>query len=179
MIIGKVKLASPSAEDALTNMLINNNLINKDTAILCLGTNDCIEDLVGPLTGTLIEENKKDLSIKVYGTLDFSINSLNIKSKFPHIEKKEKHLLAVDSILSLKNDVGMILLKNDGIHPGAALGNNLPLIGDCSIMCSVSEKLQYLLLNKKVSFNEVYKFSKVICSSIIKAKYILENHHNN
>lgn len=170
MIVDKIKLTSPCAENIMTNALINNNLINKDTAIICLGTNDCIEDLVGPLTGTLIEENKKDLNIKVYGTLDFPLNYLNIKSKLPHIEKTEKHLLAVDSILSLKDDVGMILLKNGGINPGSALGKNMSSIGQSSIMCSVSEKLQYLLLNKKVSFNDVYKFSKIVCNSIIKAK---------
>jgi putative sporulation protein YyaC len=173
MIMHRVKLTSPSAEHVIANILINNNLITKDTAIICLGTNDCIEDLVGPLTGTLIEENKKDLNIRVYGTLDFPLNSLNIKSKLPHIEKKEKHLLTVDSILSPKEDVGMILLKDRGMNPGAAIGNTLPSIGNSSIMCSVSEKLQYLLLNKKVSFNDVYKFSKIVCNSIIKAKNLL------
>ncbi|AWI04117.1 DUF1256 domain-containing protein [Clostridium drakei] len=170
MIVDKVRLTSPYAENIIVKSLITNNLINKDTAIICLGTNDCIEDLIGPFTGTLIEENKKNLNIKVYGTLDFPINSLNIKSKLTHIEKKEKHILTVDSILSLKDDVGMILLKNGGINPGSALGKNMPSVGHSSIMCSVSEKLQYLLLNKKVSFNDIYKFSKIVCNSIIRAK---------
>lgn len=53
------------------------NYLNKDTIIICIGTDRCIGDCLGPLVGTILRY--KNIPLKLYGTLDEPIHALNIE----------------------------------------------------------------------------------------------------
>ena len=49
--------------------------ITKDTVIVCIGTDKCIGDCLGPLVGTLLKDNL--LPLPVYGTISNPVHALN------------------------------------------------------------------------------------------------------
>ena len=57
----------------ISNFLKNH--IDEKTIIVCIGTDKCIGDCLGPLVGTLLRE--KFFPLKVYGTNDSPIHALN------------------------------------------------------------------------------------------------------
>ncbi|MCT8975417.1 spore protease YyaC [Clostridium sp. CX1] len=177
MIAYKINVADKNAEDNIAKMLIKDELIQENTLILCLGTGFSVADLLGPLTGTLINKNKKSLNISLCGTLNSPIHTLNIESNLENFKKDKLHILTIDSVLSFKQDVGHLYLRDHPITYGKSSKTNLPLkIGNTSINCIVADKLEYTLLEKPViKLKEVYTFAKVISNSIIKAKRELHN----
>ena len=52
------------------------DFIKDNTAIVCIGTDKCIGDCLGPLVATILEENLFPLPI--YGTISNPIHALNI-----------------------------------------------------------------------------------------------------
>ena len=57
--------------------------IDEKTIIVCIGTDKCIGDCLGPLVGTLLRE--KFFPLKVFGTLDSPIHALNLDKKITEI----------------------------------------------------------------------------------------------
>ena len=53
--------------------------IKDDTIIICVGTDKCIGDCLGPLIGSFLIE--KNFQIPVFGTLQSPIHALNIEEK--------------------------------------------------------------------------------------------------
>lgn len=49
----------------------------EDTVIVCIGTPRIIGDSLGPLVGTYIEQ--QDKNIKVYGTIENPVHALNLE----------------------------------------------------------------------------------------------------
>lgn len=57
--------------------------ISKDTIIVCIGTDKCIGDCLGPLVGSILTENF--FPLPVYGTLSSPIHALNIDERLNEI----------------------------------------------------------------------------------------------
>ena len=57
--------------------------INKDSIIVCIGTDRCIGDSLGPIVGSMLKH--KNFPLNVYGTVDYPIHALNIKEKLIQI----------------------------------------------------------------------------------------------
>ena len=53
------------------------NYVNKDTIIICIGTDRCIGDCLGPLVGSWL--NHDGFPLKVYGTIHQPIHALNLE----------------------------------------------------------------------------------------------------
>lgn len=177
MIAYRIAVHGKNVENSIAKALIKDELIKEDTLILCLGSGNSIGDLLGPLTGTLINKNKKYLNINVHGTLNSPIDTLSIESNLEKFKQDKLHILTIDSVLSFKQDVGHLYIRNCPIKYGNSSKTNLPLsIGNTSINCVVADKLEYALLDKPViKLKDVYSFARVISSSIIKAKRELRN----
>lgn len=118
-------------------VILGNSLrpfLNKDTIVICIGTDKCIGDSLGPIVGTLIE--KEELPITLYGTLDNPIHAVNLKEKLKNI--KELHpsnfTIAIDACLGSKENTGKIQVKFGPIHPGKGVGKKLTSVGDVSIV---------------------------------------------
>lgn len=65
--------------------------INPNSIIVCIGTDKCVGDCLGPLVGTFLEEH--NFPLPVYGTLKDPIHALNLDKKLEEINKL--HLMHV------------------------------------------------------------------------------------
>lgn len=55
------------------------NYITSKTVIVCIGTDKCIGDCLGPLVGTMLLE--KFIPLPVYGTIKSPMHALNLEKK--------------------------------------------------------------------------------------------------
>jgi len=102
--------------------------------IICIGTDKCIGDSLGPIVGTLLQ--KEDLPFNIYGTLDDPIHAVNLKEKLHFIyDKHPSHfVIAIDACLGSKDSIGKIQIKLGPIHPGKGVGKKLTSVGNVSIV---------------------------------------------
>lgn len=149
--------------------------LTDNMAIVCIGTDKCIVDSLGPLIGTMLTKN--NICVDVYGTLEKPVHGMNITERAREIKQKNyKTVIAVDACLSNKKDQGTIEVRERAITPGRGIGKLLPEIGDISIIgvTGTSDKpFNELIENTRLS--EVYQMAEVITTGIINAV----NYRNN
>ncbi len=141
--------------------------MNNNSAIVCIGTDKCIIDSLGPLTGTLL--SKTNLGMDIYGTLEKPVHALNI-NEYIRIIKKKKYdkVFAIDACLSNKKNQGIIEVRDGPITPGKGIGKMLPEIGDVSIIGIVdsSDKdFHDLVQDTRLCF--IYEMAEIICEGIL------------
>lgn len=107
----------------------------QEIVFICVGTDKCIGDAVGPLVGTKL--SSKDITI--YGTLHDPIHALTIDDKLEEIHEKhpDAFFIGIDACLGDEEDIGLIFLRNFGVRPGRGVGKDLPGVGSISIMALV------------------------------------------
>lgn len=108
--------------------------VNNDTIIICIGTDKCIGDCLGPLVGTLLKSSL--LPIPVYGTISSPIHALNINERLEEINNKHPnaYIIGVDACLGDLHSIGEIHTRDYAIRPGKGVGKNLPEVGMASII---------------------------------------------
>lgn len=160
----------------ISNFLKNH--IDEKTIIVCIGTDKCIGDCLGPLVGTLLRE--KFFPLKVFGTLDSPIHALNLDKKITEILKTYPgyKILAIDACLGDSKSIGEIHARNEPIHPGKGVGKSLRSVGDMSIIAIVdsSENID-LFTSRQIRLSFILDMSKVIVDSLIHS-YYLKNKKN-
>lgn len=109
-------------------------LIESDTLIVCIGTDKCIGDCLGPLVGTILVKN--GFIFPVVGTLDSPAHAINLESIIKDVKHKypEHYIIAIDACLGYDNCVGDIQVKMGPVHPGKGVGKTLPRVGNISIV---------------------------------------------
>lgn len=127
-----VNYMDKSAPIALGNAL--RPFINDSTVIVCIGTDKCIGDSLGPIVGSLLK--KEGFPLTIYGTLDYPIHAVNLQDKLKTIKKlhPSKFIIAVDACLGNKDNIGKVQLKLGPIHPGKGVGKKLASVGNISIV---------------------------------------------
>lgn len=107
--------------------------LERPIIILCIGSDKNISDGYGPLVGTFLIEN--NFSYKVYGTLQSPVNAFNLEDTIKKIFKHYANpfIISIDASLGESAKIGYIQLNNGPIHPGQAINNELPLVGDMHI----------------------------------------------
>ena len=147
--------------------------INEKTLIVCIGTDKCIGDCLGPLVGTLLK--KKFFPLEVLGTLDSPIHALNLDKKITEILKKypDHHIIAIDACLGDSKSIGEIHTRNEPIHPGKGVGKSLRSVGDASIIAIVdsSENIDSFT-SRPIRLNFIMDMSNVIVDALIHAYYL-------
>lgn len=104
-----------------------------------IGSNIISGDSLGPFVGTLLFDNYED-HLMVIGTLENPLDAVNLPLKIAKIYIPDhSFIIAIDSVLGSKEFNHTIVMKKEPLQPGAGLGNQLPPIGDCSIMGVVHE----------------------------------------
>lgn len=143
-----------------------------NAAIVCIGTDKCIVDSLGPLIGTLLM--KENINIDIYGTLQKPVHAINISEYVKNLEKKDYDcIIAVDACLSNRKNQGIIEVRKGSITPGKGIGKILPKIGDVSvigIVDSSDREFHDLLQDTRLSF--IYDMAEVICKGLLNA-YIM------
>lgn len=148
--------------------------VNADTVFICIGTDRCIGDCLGPLIGTSLQESF--FPQPVYGTISEPIHALNIDKKLMEIKKKHPNssIIGIDACLGDSSSIGEIQARDYPIHPGKGVGKNLPNVGDLSIIGIVdSSDVNELFTNRNIRLDLIMSLSKVICQGIIHSYHLI------
>lgn len=153
--------------------------MDKNTIIVCIGTDRCIGDCLGPLVGMLLKE--RGFPFPVYGTISEPIHALNIEKKLYEIKllHPKANIIGIDACLGDTNSVGEIQARDYPIHPGKGVGKTLPDVGTSSIIGIVdSSDNNEIFTNRNIRLDLIFNMSKIIADSLIHAYYLFANHNN-
>lgn len=133
--------------------------------ILCIGSDRVTGDCLGPLVGQLLT-SEHNICAYVYGSLSSPVNALNLIDTVAFIKNKhpDSLIIAVDSSLGERRDIGTIRVLSDGIYPGAAAGKSLPKVGNVAITATVAELKKSDLYGVRLGL--VYFLAKNIASAL-------------
>lgn len=144
--------------------------ISENTVIVCVGTDKCIGDCLGPLVGTMLTE--QDFEFSVYGTLEKPIHALNMHERLNEIYNNHPNasIIGVDACLGDEENIGEIRVRDYGMHPGKGVGKDLPEIGVASVICIVdsSENAEFFF-SRSIRLSFVMDKAKEIVGMLIKA----------
>lgn len=142
--------------------------INENTVIICVGTDKCIGDCLGPLVGSLLIENC--FPLPVFGTLQSPIHALNLEEKLNYINKLHPNslIIGIDACLGEESSIGEIHIRDYPIHPGKGVGKHLPEVGNTSIIGIVdSSDSSIFFTNRSIRLYLIMEMAKVISKAII------------
>lgn len=157
---------------------ISNNIFNlikgkRNILIVCIGTDSCIGDSLGPLTGTLLK--KSNCPYLVLGDLENVISSNNLRSLYDQIcqNYKDYFIIAIDACLGYKSDVGKVIIERGSIQPASAINNNYMFIGDVCIKAVVNSYSPMKYANIHILQNtrlfQIYSMADILNHSLNKA----------
>jgi len=144
--------------------------IKDDTVIICVGTDKCIGDCLGPLVGSLLIEN--NFPFPVFGTLQSPIHALNIEEKLKYINKihPNSFTIGIDACLGENNAIGEIHIRDYPIHPGKGVGKYLPEVGNLSIIGIVdSSDSSVFFTSRSIRLYFIMEMAKVISKALLLA----------
>lgn len=146
--------------------------LTNNSAIVCIGTDKCIVDSLGPLIGTMLV--KHDIALDIYGTLDQPVHALNLNEYIKSIKNKNyDNIIAIDACLSNKKSQGIIEIREGPITPGKGIGKMLPEIGDISIIGIVdSSDREFHDLVQDTRLSLIYEMAETICEGIVNSVYM-------
>lgn len=140
--------------------------------LLCIGTDRCTGDSLGPLIGYKLSRRKPG-DLAIYGTLDCPVHAVNLEETLDNI--KERHpdalMIAVDASLGTKSHIGYITLGAGSLKPGLGVNKKtLPEAGDIFItgIVNFSGMLDNLLL-QSTRLSTVMKLADCISLGIFSA----------
>lgn len=168
--------SKPLAYYEIANFL--KDYLNDDTIIVCIGTDKCIGDCLGPLVGSILKH--RSFPLPIYGTISNPIHALNIEKKLLEINKlhPEGNILGIDACLGERSSIGEIQVRDYAIHPGKGVGKSLPDVGDTSIIGIVdSSDESELFTSRNIRLDLILNISRVISDSILHAYYLYSNYH--
>lgn len=177
----KVNYKSSLAYYEIANFIKDYICVN--TVIVCIGTDKCIGDCLGPMVGTFLKESF--FPLPVYGTISTPIHALNIDSKLKEIKQKHPNatIIGIDACLGETKSIGEIHVRDYCIHPGKGVGKSLPQVGEASIIGIIdSSDNADFFTSRSIRLHLVMEMSKVISHALICSyrlkKHIIENNKN-
>lgn len=154
--------------DYLSNYLeLLNPGLERQTVIVCIGTDRSTGDSLGPLVGTKLLERRLD-GLIVHGTLEDPVHAANINDKMALLkEHQDPFILAIDASLGKTESVGCITLGPGAVKPGAGVNKKLPQVGDVHFtgIVNVGGYMEYFVL-QNTRLNIVMDMANTITDSI-------------
>ena len=147
--------------------------INSNSIIVCIGTDKCVGDCLGPLVGTFLVEH--NFPLPVYGTLKDPIHALNLDKKLIEINNLHPNasIIGIDACLGDANSIGEIHTRDYPIHPGKGVGKSLPDVGIASIIGIIdSSDTAEFFTSRSIRLHLVFEMAKVISHGLIHAYYL-------
>ena len=145
---------------------------SENLVIVCIGTDKCIGDCLGPLVGTLLKQSM--LPIPVYGSIDSPIHALNIDKKLKSIlsDHPNSYIIGIDACLGEESSIGEVHIRDFPIRPGKGVGKSLPDVGQKSIVGIIdSNEHADLFYKRSIRLSFVFDIAKVISKGILHAYY--------
>lgn len=158
----------------ITRMLKRNIHSNYKKVFLCIGTNKCIGDSLGPKVGQILYNKLKFEDVIVLGNIKENITYGNIGENLNNIYKqiRNPYVIVIDSALANKEYIGNVFINNSSMIIGNSLGKEDYKIGDISIKGIVGENKENNIKNfeilNNVSKKLIEELSNKISSQIIK-----------
>ena len=137
---------------------------------LCIGTEKVTGDALGPLVGSRLVEQRRDLP--VFGTLAFPVHALNLPDVIQEIAGRfpKNPVLAVDASLGCREHLEFLTLGQGSLAPGAGVHKLLNMVGDLfltGIVAPAGPFSQYALQN--VPLPTVFSLADLMSEGILKA----------
>ncbi|HLR14326.1 MAG TPA: spore protease YyaC [Bacillota bacterium] len=121
----------------------------RDIVVICIGTDRCTGDALGPLTGTYLSKYSLQ-NISVYGTIHNPVHARNLTETLDTIYSTYENpfLIAIDASLGKPTSVGYVLSGIGSLEPGTALKKDLPNVGDMYIagIVNISGFMEFQIL---------------------------------
>lgn len=121
----------------------------RDIIFICIGTDRCTGDSLGPLVGYKLKNISKN-KIHIYGSLESPIHSKNLVEIINKINFNftNPYIIAIDSCLGKINNIGKVFIDKKPLQPGLALNKDLPSIGDLSItgIVNIGGNFEFIVL---------------------------------
>ena len=102
---------------------LTQNKLYSHIVFLCIGTDRITGDSFGPLVGYKLKNVLNHIKkIQVIGDLDETVSNQNILNAINYIEKNYKNpfIVSIDSALSIRRNVGDIIVSKKGVYLGHA-----------------------------------------------------------
>ncbi len=133
----ELNIDNPTAKNVIVQQLAN----AKNCVIVCIGTQKVVADSLGPMVGTLLNENMP-APVSVYGMQNANITAQNLEEAFRFIKMlhPNQKLIVIDAAVGEQNQIGKVQISNTPLFPGAATNKSLSEVGDVSIVGIVAHK---------------------------------------
>lgn len=132
--------------DNLKDIILENRII----IFLCIGTDRCTGDSLGPLVGHQLKPCIPKGNFYIYGTLENPVHSKNLETIIDKIYSnfEDPYIIAIDASLGSVKNIGKVFISKKPLQPGLALNKNLPSIGDISItgIVNIGGNFEFLVL---------------------------------
>lgn len=145
-----------------------------DYIFLCVGSDKVIGDAYGPLVGTELEEKLKQYyrNIHIVGTLEHPVLATNLKKTIGEIQRNYINpcIIAVDSALSKKEDIGKVFVSNEKMKFAQSTRQDPIEVGSISIKGVVAQDCKVARYNFSVlqstSLGKVLDLAKMTADGI-------------
>jgi putative sporulation protein YyaC len=122
--------------------------------ILCIGTPKVIGDAVGPLIGTMLIDMQLPEYINVIGSLREPVHRQNYYTRIEDI-REDALVVGIDACIG--DNYPLISVNNSPLRAGAAITDELDVIGDISIKCYTARNVKLLYY---CDLNDIYSAAK-------------------
>lgn len=144
---------SPNSYLEIKNYLYDNLRdilsLNRDIIFICIGTDRCTGDSLGPLVGYKLKSISKN-KIHIYGSLESPVHSKNLVEIINKIKLNfdNPYIIAIDSCLGKISNIGKVFIDKNPLHPGLAVNKDLPPVGDLSItgIVNIGGSFEFIVL---------------------------------
>lgn len=141
-------------ESRLYRSIIKNDFSN--IVFVCIGTDKIIGDSFGPLVGENLKNKIESEYIHIYGTLENTVNYLNIFQIRKVIASKYNKpcIITIDSALSKTEEVGKSFINWGGIELGKAINKGLYFDSNINIKTVIGKE-------RKSNLNNIMELQKI------------------
>jgi putative sporulation protein YyaC len=166
-IEARVHYGAPSADSVVAEAV--HRLLGErpgSLKVLCIGTDRCTGDALGPLVGTALVD--LGCPVPVIGTLEHPVHAGNLRGLLPQLAAGGGRIIAVDASLGQSDQVGSIFVARGPLSPGAGVRKDLAPVGDVAVSATVNVGgfLEYLVLQNTRLFL-VAQMARVIARALL------------
>jgi len=134
--------------------------------VICIGTPKVVGDSVGPRVGSLLKAAGLPDRIKIIGCTDEPVHRGNLISMLMNL-RNDALLVCVDAALS--NNFPAINIRTGPMQPGVAVSDELPKLGDVSVLCRVAETIGDLHFCSDDYVNSIAKEAATTLTTLLSA----------
>lgn len=132
--------------------------------VICIGTTNVVGDSVGPRVGSLLKAAGLPDRVKIIGCTNKPVHRGNIAFMLINL-RNDALLVCVDAAVS--NNFPAINIRIGPMQPGDAVSDELPKLGDVSVLCRVAETVEDLHLCSEDYINGIAEEAATILTTLL------------